>query len=568
MQQWVRHMAAAWFLAAFCLPAAAAVTAERQMVAAAHPLAAQAGLEILRAGGTALDAAVAVQAVLGLVEPQSSGLGGGGFLLHWDATRKQVTAFDGRETAPASATPELFLGADGKPMPFPKAVIGGRAVGAPGVVAMLALAHEKHGKLAWADLFAPAIHIAEQGFAVSPRLNRMLGAMKQLPNTEPPRRLYFTQSDPPTPLPTGSIVRNPDYAQSLRALAANGAKTFYSGDMARAIVEAVQRADSAGGLSLADLAAYQAKQRDPICRPYRNYHVCAMPLPTSGGVTLMQILGLLENFDMSALAPESFEAAHLFAEASRLAYADRDFYLGDSDFIDVPVKGLLDASYLRARARLMRIDRVIGPSPLSPGAPAGSAALQRAPNMAADLPSTSHFSIIDANGNAVSMTGSVEAPFGSHLMAAGFMLNNQLTDFSFVPARDGKPVANAAGPGKRPLSSMAPVLVFDKDRKLFAVLGSPGGSRIIDYVAQTLVALIDWQLDMQAAIDLPRIVDRNSVLELEAGTALEKFAPRLRTIGHKVEALPVFSGLQGIRVQNGRLEGGADKRREGVALGD
>lgn len=282
----------------------------------------------------------------------------------------------------------------------------------------------------------------------------------------------------------------------------------------------------------------------------------------------MQILGLLENFDMSALAPESFEAAHLFAEASRLAYADRDFYLGDSDFIDVPVKGLLDASYLRARARMMRIDRVIGPSPLKPGAPAGSAALQRAPNMAADLPSTSHFSIIDASGNAVSMTGSVEAPFGSHLMAAGFMLNNQLTDFSFVPARDGKPVANAAGPGKRPLSSMAPVLVFDKNRKLFAALGSPGGSRIIDYVAQTLVALIDWQLDMQAAIDLPRIVDRNSVLELEAGTELEKFAPRLRTIGHKVEAQPVFSGVQGIRVQNGRLEGGADKRREGVALGD
>lgn len=538
------------------------------MVAAAHPLAAEAGLEILRAGGTAVDAAIAVQAVLGLVEPQSSGLGGGAFLLHWDAGAKQLATYDGRETAPATITPELFLGPDAKPLPFIKAVVGGRAVGAPGVVAMLALAHEKHGKLAWADLFAPAIRLADQGFAVSPRLNRMIAAMRMLPRTDAPRHLYFSADTPPRPLPPGSIVRNPQYAQSLRDIAANGAQSFYTGAIAHAITESVRQADNPGQLSLADLAAYRPKQRDPLCRPYRLYRVCAMGLPTSGGVTLLQLLGLLENFDVASLAPGSLEAIHLFAEASRLAYADRDTYLGDSDFVEVPVRGLLDARYLQARARLIRIDRGIGPSPLAPGTPPGSAALERAPNMAVDLPSTSHFSIIDASGSAVSMTSSVEAPFGSHIMAAGFMLNNQLTDFSFIAVRDGKPVANAAAPGKRPLSSMAPVLVFGEDGKLFAALGSPGGRSIIDYVAQTLVGLIDWKLNMQAAIDLPRIVDRNDALELEAGTALEIFAPRLQGLGHRVEIQPVFSGVQGIRVRGGRLEGGADRRREGVALGD
>lgn len=550
------------------LPAHAQVMAERQMVAAAHPLAAEAGREILRAGGTAVDAAIAVQAVLGLVEPQSSGLGGGGFMLHWDAAAKKLDTYDGRETAPAAATPELFLGPDGKPQGFIEAFIGGRSVGVPGVVAMLALAHQQHGKLPWADLFAPAIQIAEQGFAVSARLNRMTAAMKNLPDTTQPRQLYFTAAEPPAPLPVGSIIRNPAYAKTLRDIAAHGAGAFYQGEIAQAIVSAVNAAKNPGALTLADLAGYQAKQRTALCRPYRSYHICGMGLPTSGGVTLLQMMGLLENFDMALLAPDSIDAVHLIAEASRLAYADRDMYLGDDDFVEVPVGGLLNPQYLRKRAQAIRIDRAIGPSPLAPGKPLGSAALQRAPAAPGDLPSTSHFSIIDAGGNAVSMTGSVEAPFGSHLMAAGFMLNNQLTDFSFIAERDGKPVANAVAKGKRPLSSMAPVLVFDKHRKLYASLGSPGGTRIIDYVAQTLVALIDWKLDMQAAIDLPRIVDRNDALELEAGTAHAHLAPRLRALGHNVQTQPVFSGVQGIRVFGGRLEGGADKRREGVALGD
>lgn len=549
-------------------PALATVTAGRQMVAAAHPLAAEAGREILRAGGSAVDAAIAVQAVLGLVEPQSSGLGGGGFMLHWDAASKNLSAYDGRETAPASATPDLFLGPDGKPQGFMQAWIGGRSVGTPGVVAMLALAHQSHGKLKWADLFQPAIKIAEQGFAVSARLNRMLMAMLPIPGSALRQSLYFSAGVLPTPLPAGSMLRNPDYAKTLRDIAAHGPSAFYQGEIANAMVGAVTAAKNPGGLTLADLAAYRAKQRAAVCRPYRSYKICGMPLPTSGGITLLQILGLLENFDMASLKPNSFEAAHLFAEASRLAYADRDMYLGDSDFIEAPVSGLLNTRYLKARARAIRIDRVIGPSPLAPGKPAASAALERAPAMAGDLPSTTHFSIIDAHGNAVSMTSSVEAPFGSHLMAAGFMLNNQLTDFSFVAERDGNPVANAVAPGKRPLSSMAPVLVFDGDGNLFATLGSPGGTRIIDYVAQTLVALIDWKLDMQAAIDLPRMVNRNGALELEAGTALEHLAPRLRRLGHTIDLQPVNSGVQGIRIINGRLEGGADKRREGVALGD
>ncbi len=546
-------------------PAAADVAARHHMAAAAHPLAAEAGRQILRAGGTAVDAAIAAQAVLGLVEPQSSGIGGGAFLLHWDQARKQITAYDGRETAPASATPDLFLKPDGRPKAFREAFTGGRSVGVPGVIAMLALAHEKHGKRAWADLFTPAIQLAEQGFPVSARLRLMIGAMPDLASFPQARALYFAPGDPPRPLPAGATLRNPDYARSLRRIAAEGARGFYAGPLARAMVAQVQA--RGGGLSLEDLANYRAKQRAPVCGLYREYKVCGMPPPTSGGVAVLQILGMLESFEMSALAPGSVEALHLLGQAERLAYADRALYLADSDVIDVPVKALISPHYLRARAQLMKLGQA-GPAPVMAGQPMRHARIEHAPSADGAFPSTSHVSIIDGEGNAVSMTSSVEAPFGSHVMAGGFILNNQLTDFSFAPEIDGKPVANAVAPRKRPLSSMAPTLVFDKQGALYASLGSPGGTRIIGYVAQTLVGLLDWKLDMQAAIDMPRVINRNGPLELEAGTALEALAPRFTALGHSVEIEPTFSGVQGIRVIDGGLAGGADKRREGAALGD
>ncbi len=559
-----RNIIAVLLLVWFGQPAQA-VTAERHMVAAAHPLAAEAGREILRKGGTAVDAAIAVQAVLGLVEPQSSGIGGGAFLLHWDQASKQITAYDGRETAPASARPDLFLQPDGQPLGFRDAFTGGRAIGVPGVIAMLALAHEKHGKLAWADLFSPAIALAQNGFPISARLHLMTGAMPKLSAFAQTRALYFTADDPPKPLPAGTMLRNPDYAKSLRAIAAGGARAFYTGDLAQAMVDATRA--QGGALSLDDLAQYQAKQRVPVCGPYREYKVCGMPPPTSGGVAVLQILGMLQSFEMSALAPDSVEALHLLAQAERLAYADRAQFLADSDVVDVPVAGLINPHYLADRARLIKPGPA-GPAPVQSGQPKRQAGINYAPNADGALPSTSHVSIIDAQGNAVSMTSSVEAPFGSHVMAGGFILNNQLTDFSFVPQINGMPVANAVAPDKRPLSSMSPTLVFDKDGALYASLGSPGGTRIIGYVAQTLVGLLDWGLDMQIAIDQPRLINRNGPLELEAGTALEKLAPRFTELGHAVEIQPTFSGVQGIRLIGGRLEGGADKRREGVAIGD
>lgn len=543
----------------------AAVYAERHMVAAAHPLAAEAGREMLRKGGTAVDAAIAAQAVLGLVEPQSSGLGGGAFMLYWDHAHKQISAYDGRETAPAAVTPDQFLKLDGQPLGFRDAFTGGRSVGVPGVVAMLAMAHEKYGKLPWADLFAPAITLAENGFPVSARLRLMAGMMPRLADFPQTRALYFTKDVPPQPLPAGTILRNPDYARSLRMIADAGPRAFYTGDLARAIVDAVKA--QGGAMTLEDLAKYRPKLRQPVCGDYRKYRVCGMPPPTSGGVTVLEILGMLQNFNMSALKPDSVDALHLLAQAGRLAYADRGKYLGDTDMVDVPVKALISPRYLARRARLMQLGH-IDPAPVYAGQPQRRAGNDLAPNVDVSLPSTSHVSIIDAQGNAVSMTTSVEAPFGSHVMAGGFILNNQLTDFSFVPVIEGLPVANAVAPGKRPLSSMSPTLVFDKDGALYASLGSPGGTRIIGYVAQTLVGLLDWGLDMQAAIDQPRINNRNGPVELEAGTALEALAPRLIALGHTVEIQPTFSGVQGIRVVGGKLEGGADKRREGVAIGD
>ncbi len=551
--------------------------AGRHMVSAAHPLAAEAGREILRAGGSAMDAAIAVQLVLSLVEPQSSGIGGGAYLLYWDAAAAHLYAYDGRETAPASATSDLFLRPDGSRMAFMDAMVGPRAVGVPGVMAMLAKGHQRHGRLPWSALFADAIELAESGFSVTPRLHRMIDRMPRLWQLPDARALYF-QDRPdtadraaslrPAPLPVGALLKNPAYGRSLRLLAREGVRPFYHGAIAAEIVAAVQAASAAGRIYLtqADLASYQPRARQPICRPYRGYRVCGMPPSTSGGLTVLQILGLLGSFDMAALGPGSADAVHYIAEASRLAYADRDRYIGDPAFVDVPVRGMLDSAYLARRARLIQPDRSLGVA--DAGDPPGVQGSAQASNLAVDRPSTTHFAIIDQWGNAVSMTSSVEAPFGSHLMAGGFILNNQLTDFSFAPEVDGRAVANAVAAGKRPRSSMSPTVIFGPDGRLFAVLGSPGGSRIIAYVAQTIVALIDWRLDMAAAIALPRHVNRNGALELEADTSVALNAERLRARGHEVAIRPITSGLHGIRIVPGGYEGGADPRREGVVLGD
>ena len=537
----------------------------RHMISAANPHASAAGRDILRAGGSAVDAAIAAQMVLTLVEPQSSGIGGGAFLMHYRKSDGKVDAYDGRETAPQAIRPDVFLTADGKRRAFRDVSTGGAAVGVPGVIRMLALAHREHGRLPWARLFEPAIALAENGFEVSPRLHRMIRAARGMKAFPTARAYFFTPSG--APLPVGHRLRNPALADTLRRVAAGGAEAFYRGGIAADIAAAVRGAvRNPADMAVADIAKYEAKKRVPVCRPYRAYRLCGMPPPTSGGISTLQILGLLENFDLSRTPPGSVAAIHLVAEASRLAFADRRQYIGDPDFVSVPVEGLLDTAYLRRRAERIRADESMGRA--LPGRPPGAAQAKLAPDEREGFPSTSHLSAIDGAGNAVSMTTTIERAFGSRLMVRGFLLNNQLTDFAFLPSRDGRAVANAVAPGKRPRSSMSPTLVFDADGKLFAAVGSPGGSRIIGYVAKTLIGLLDWNLGMQEAIDLPTHVNRNRETELEKGTALAARAEALRKLGHEVRIRTLTSGLHGIRVTPDGLDGGADKRREGVALGD
>ena len=534
------------------------------MVASANPYASEAGAEILRAGGSATDAAIAVQAVLSLVEPESSGLAGGAFMLHHDATTGRLDSYDGREAAPLAVTPGLFLGDDGNPLPLLEAMIGGSSVGTPGVVKMMWLAHQEHGRLDWASLFTPAIRLAEEGFAVAPKLAQAIARDPVLMKM-PVAQDYFYRLDADgtrVPAAVGDILKNPAYADTLRHIAAEGWRGFYEGPVAEEIVATVQNAPMRPGrLSMEDMALYEAKKREPICAPYRGYKVCSMPPPTSGGLTSLQILGILSHYDLKGMEPMTLTSVHFIAEAMKLAFADRDKYIGDPDFIPVPVEAMLDPAYLKARSE--ELDASISRGKAEPGNLKDERAMNWGLNQPVDVPSTSHFSIIDAEGNAVSMTTSVEGPFGSHLMSGGMMLNNQLTDFSFLPNVDGNPVANAVAPGKRPRSSMTPVIVYDENGDLYAVLGSPGGSRIIAYVTQTLIALLDWELDMKRAISLPRFVDRNGPLELEAGTALEEMRPQLEQLGHKVETRELMSGLHGIRVTAEGLDGAADPRRDG-----
>ena len=539
------------------------------MVSTANGHATKAAHDILKAGGSAVDAAIAAQLVLGLVEPQSSGIGGGAFMLHWREEDKSVDAYDGRERAPALATEKLFMTADGNRMAFKEAVVGGRAVGVPGVIALLGKAHKDHGLLPWPRLFRSAILLAEGGFKVSPRLHELIKRNPLLMSQESTRDYFYVEvadnKSKLQPLPVGHLLRNPAYAETLKLIAKDGAAAFYQGDIAKAIVETVNAHPNKGLLSADDFKQYQAKNRKSLCRPYRTYTICGMPPPTSGGIAVHQILGALEPFQLSKFRPNSAMAAHLIAEAEKLAFADRNFYVADSDYVDVPVEGLLDKSYLRKRASL--IDPALARDKARHGKPEHTETANQITSPDHSRPSTSHFAIVDSAGNAVSMTTSVEGAFGSHLMVKGFILNNQLTDFSFVPDADGRKVANRVAGGKRPRSSMSPTLILDSDGEFYAAIGSPGGSRIIGYVAQTIIALVDWKLPMQEAIALPHIINRNGVTDLEKGTALEKIAPKLERLGHKIRIRALTSGLHGIvRTAPDILQGGADPRREGVVM--
>lgn len=540
-----------------------AVVSKHAMVAAANPYASNAGVNILKLGGSAIDAAIAVQLVLTLVEPQSSGIGGGAFMLYWDKKTARLSTFDGRETAPAAATSDMFLDENGQAISWITAVVGGRSVGVPGVLAGLKKAHDSYGKLPWAVLFSEAIELAEQGFIVSPRLEKLV-AMEFNPGITklPTIKNYFFPDG--KAVKAGQRLKNPKLAAVYRSIAHDGVDAFYQGWIAKKIVAAVQHSPIAPGrLTLADMKNYTAKELPAVCGPYRQYQVCGMAPPSSGGVAIIQILGQLEKFDLKKLSINDADFVHLFSQSSRLAFADRNRYIADSSFVNVPTQGLIAKSYLDQRATLIDLNKDMGTAVA--GMPTG--ALAQAEDNAFELPSTSHISIVDQEGNAISMTTSVEMGFGSAVMVEGFILNNQLTDFSLAPKRDGQWVANRLEPGKRPRSSMAPMMVFNQDNTLKLVVGSPGGSRIINYVAQTMIAILDWQLDPQSAINLPRITNRNKVTTLEKGTDLVKLKPALEAKGHKVKVGDLNSGLQAIELSNGKLHGGADPRREGTAIG-
>jgi gamma-glutamyltranspeptidase/glutathione hydrolase len=556
-----------------------AVKAARDMVATANPHATRAGLAMLERGGSAIDAAVAAQMVLTLVEPQSSGIGGGAFLLHRDGRSNALLAWDGRETAPAAADERLFLGADGKPVQFFDAVVGGRSVGTPGAVRMLEAAHARHGRLPWATLFEPAIRLATEGFEVSPRLNTLLAGERHL-KRDPAAARYFYAPDG-TPWPVGHRLRNPELADTLAQIAARGSLALHAGPIARDVVDAVQRHPTNPGLlTERDLAFYAPIAREALCTPYRRWVVCGMPPPSSGAIAVAQILGIVDAAKAPPLAdPDGVARAdgvHVFAEAGALAFADRNRYVADPAFV-APPAGLLDPRYLARRAALVG-ERAMGRA--SAGDPDGMprAALEEA---TLEQPSTSHLSIVDAAGNAVSMTTTIEDQFGSRTLVRGFLLNNQLTDFSFAATEGGAPVANRVQAGKRPRSSMAPTLVFEraggpdtapKRGALVMAVGSPGGSQIIGYVARTLLLTLRDGHDIQSAIAMPNLGSRNGPVELEAGRVPAGLADALRARGHEVREMPMTSGLQGIVRQCGptgrcTLAGGADPRREGRVLG-
>ena len=537
------------------------VFAKNWMVSVANPHAAAAGARVLSEGGTAADAMVAVQAVLGLVEPQSSGIGGGAFLVWYDSKSGEITTLDGRETAPLAATPRLFQNENGERLKFWDAVVGGRSVGVPGTPALMEAAHKKWGQNSWNSLFSEAIDLADNGFAVSPRLAALVARDAERLGRFSDTADYFFPNE--QPLVEGHLLTNPAYADLMRRMAKDGAEVIYSGDIARAIIDTVRGAEkNPGVLSLTDLQIYKVKERPAVCVPFRGYQVCGMGPPSSGALTVGQILGLLNQFPPgSSNDPQTLR---LIGDASRLAFADRGRYMADSDFVPMPTKGLLAQDYLSERAKLLN-----GPDALTeavPGNPGYSHASLWADDVSLELPSTSHISIVDRFGNALSMTTTIENSFGSRLMTHGFLLNNELTDFSFSSHRNGVPIANRVEPGKRPRSSMSPTIIL-KDGRPTLVIGSPGGSRIIGYVAEAIVAHIDWGMNVQAAVSIPHAINRFGTYDLEKGTSLEGMVAPLEELGYKVSLRSLNSGLHAISIGENGLFGGADPRREGIAIG-
>ena len=536
--------------------------APHAMVAAANPMAVEAGMKVLRAGGSAVDAAVAVQAALGLVEPQSSGLGGGSFMVYYDGKTHQVTAYNGRETAPAGATPDMFVGPDGKPMDRGTAMTSGRSAGVPGAIAMVHLAQSQHGKLKWSQLFGEAERLADQGFPAPGRM--AAAANSRAPQAQTPDvAAYFTKPDG-TRIKQGDIVRNPAYAATLRKIAAEGPKALLEGPIAEQIVAKLHQGPIPGTMTLADLKAYRPQSGPALCRPYRAYVVCTPPAP-SGGPSVLEALGILSNTDIAAHGPSDPQGWYLFAQASRLMYADRDRYMGDPDFVKVPTAGLLDPAYTKERSRL--IGPVAGPPP-APGKPKG--APNFGPDHTAEPGGTTHFVIVDADGDVVSMTTTVESIFGDGRMVGGFFLNNQLTDFSFSPKQsDATPAANAVGPRKRPRSAMSPTIILDKQGKFIAAIGSPGGPAILAYDLKAVVALVDWKLPIQEAVALPNMIAAGTIYATEP----DKFAPGVvQALAAKgMKLISGFgaeaSGLHGVQKVPGGLRGAADPRREGTSRG-
>jgi len=540
--------------------------AERFMVAAANPIAVKAGFDTLLDGGNALDAALVTQLVLNLVEPQSSGIGGGAFIVYWDAKNKILHTFDGRETAPEAATEDRFISSDGMVLKRMEAIVGGKSVGVPGLLRVMELAHRAHGQLSWKRLFEPAIKVAADGFLISPRLNGLLANERALRQIEPARSHYYLMDG--TAKPVGSILKNTVMAETLNILAHEGAEAFYSGPIAEDIVTAVTTATrNPADMTLQDMAAYRALERTPLCKPYRRWTVCGMPAPTSGGIGVIQTLGLLESFDFPSMTPWSADSVHLFVEAGKLVYADRAVYIADPKVVAVPQAGLVALDYLKARSELIQLNSAIsGPSA---GQPSRKGAFNYGIGVSPELPSTTHISVVDADGSAVAMTSSIENAFGSRLMVRGFLLNNQLTDFSYAAVAEDRLVANRVEGGKRPRSSMAPTLVFDEDGDLHVVTGSPGGMAIVPLVTKTLIAMLDWDMNPQEATNLPNVLMFGNTVLLEGRGELEGVKSNLEKRGHRVRVSSFPSGVHAIKVRaDGLLEGGADPRREGTVMGE
>ncbi len=549
---------------ALSIPQFAAAQA-KAVASSADPRATEAGMEMLRQGGSATDAAMAMMLVLTVVEPQSSGIGGGGFLVHFDAKGGLLNTINGRETAPAAAVPTRFLDADGKPLGFMKAVPGGKSVGVPGNLRLMAMAHQKWGKLPWATIFKPAIRLANDGFVVNATLAERLGQMQRFwPDFPAAQQLYWVDGKP---APKGTLLKNPALAKTLKALAKGGGKgrasAFYSGTIAKQIVEATTKSTlNPADMTLADLAAYKAVEQKALCAPYRVYVVCGMGPPSSGGTTVLQILGALEPFDMAALGKDNPKSWHLIAESMRLAYADREKYLGDPAFVDVPTEGLVDRKYLASRSALINPDKAASSYPA--GNPPG--AMPRTAAISGEVSGTTHFVAVDKNGSIASMTSTIEGPFGSQLIAGGFFLNNELTDFTFAPEKDGAPVANRVEGGKRPLSSMSPTVVYDAKGKVVLALGSAGGKRIIMHVTKSLIGALDFGLPLKEAIALPNIYFAGNAVQVEQGTDLAKMADALAVYGHIVTPTDLGSKVNGAQLTATGWTGAADPRSEGTVL--